>query len=185
MTIQHTTNYGIAYADEQTPLVQLAAVTQEVAESLDGAMGRAGYTPPDATSFAALAARVTAAEGKLTPTFAPVTFANSFAQFGTAPYGEKLRAQKNAQGDIEVRGMLSVPVLATTAAVVAFTLPTGYRPPLTLIRQLIVGGVSGAASVLWRVNIDAAGVVTVQPAATTAAATTAVVDWTFRTVEPA
>jgi len=58
VTIQYTTNYQIAYADQQTALEDLATVTQQVAQSLDTAMGKAGYTPPDATDFAALSARV-------------------------------------------------------------------------------------------------------------------------------
>lgn len=66
MAIQYTTNYHLAYSDDQTALVDLATVTQQVAASLDAAMGRAGYTPPDATTFAALTARVTAVEGRVT-----------------------------------------------------------------------------------------------------------------------
>lgn len=65
MTIQHTANYGIAYMDKSTPLTQLDQVTQQIAESLDAAMGKAGYVPPDATTFAALAAQVTALQARL------------------------------------------------------------------------------------------------------------------------
>jgi hypothetical protein len=75
MTIQYTTNYHVAYADAQTALLDLATVTQQVAQSLDDAMGRAGYTPPDASSFAAEVAariavgnRVTTLEGDKTGT---------------------------------------------------------------------------------------------------------------------
>jgi len=64
LTIHHTTNYGIAYIDDLTPLKLLGATSQEVAESLDAALGRGGITPPDVTTFAALAARVTAVEGR-------------------------------------------------------------------------------------------------------------------------
>lgn len=74
MTIQYTANYHLAYADAQSALSDLSTVTQQVATSLDAAMGRAGYTPPDATSFAAevsarqsadtaLSTRVTTLEG--------------------------------------------------------------------------------------------------------------------------
>jgi len=59
VTIQYTPNYHIAYADDQTALKDLGLVTQQVAASLDAAMGKAGYTPPDATTFADLVARQT------------------------------------------------------------------------------------------------------------------------------
>jgi hypothetical protein len=70
VAIQYTTNYHIAYMDDQTALADLDTVTQQVAQSLDTAMGQAGYTPPDATTFAALAARVTALEGLHTAAYA-------------------------------------------------------------------------------------------------------------------
>lgn len=62
MGIQYTPNYHIAFMDDQTTIDQLDEVTYQVATSLDSAMGRAGYTPPDATTFAALVAKVTALE---------------------------------------------------------------------------------------------------------------------------
>lgn len=65
MTIQYTTNYGIAWADDQTALKDLGVVTQQVAASLDAAMGRAGYVPPDATTFAALNAKVNALQARI------------------------------------------------------------------------------------------------------------------------
>lgn len=58
MTLHYTTGHGIAYLDKDTPLKQLADVTQAVAQSLDDAMSRAGYTPPDATTFTALNTKV-------------------------------------------------------------------------------------------------------------------------------
>jgi hypothetical protein len=92
MGIQYTTNYGIAYLDDLTPLTDLDTVTQQVALSLDGAMGRAGYTPPDATTFAALAARVTALEakkqvrdaGRAAANFANVAVVTGTVTFATA-----------------------------------------------------------------------------------------------------
>lgn len=65
MTILYTTNYHLPYMDALTALTDLDVITREIAETLDAAMGQAGYTPPDATTFAALAARVTAIETKV------------------------------------------------------------------------------------------------------------------------
>lgn len=63
MGIQYTTNFGVAYMDDLTPLTDLDTVTQQVAQNLDSAMGRAGYSPPDSSTFASLVARVAALEG--------------------------------------------------------------------------------------------------------------------------
>lgn len=60
--LAYTPNYHIGYLTDATPLIELAAATKQNADALDAAMGRAGYTPPDATSFAALAARVAVVE---------------------------------------------------------------------------------------------------------------------------
>lgn len=62
MTIHTTTNYGIAYADTDTALGDYPTVTQQVANTLDAALGRGGIAPPDATTQAQLAARATALE---------------------------------------------------------------------------------------------------------------------------
>jgi hypothetical protein len=64
VTIHTTTNYGIAYVDTDTALVDLAAATQQAAATIDAALGRGGIAPPDATTQAQLAARVTAVEGR-------------------------------------------------------------------------------------------------------------------------
>lgn len=62
MTILHTPNYGVAYIDGVTPLDQLANVSQQVAQTVDAALGRGGIAPPDATTQAQLAARTTTLE---------------------------------------------------------------------------------------------------------------------------
>lgn len=63
-SIHYTTNYGIAYADVDLPAVALADVSYEVATTLDAALGRGGIAPPDATTQAQLAARITALEAE-------------------------------------------------------------------------------------------------------------------------
>lgn len=60
MPIQYTPNYRMPYLDDLTPLRQLADTSRQIAEGFDAAMGRAGYSPPDATTFATLNARVSA-----------------------------------------------------------------------------------------------------------------------------
>jgi hypothetical protein len=61
MTILHTTNYGIAYIDAQTPLSQLADASQQAAQTIDTALGHGGVAPFDVTSLAAeVAARQSA-----------------------------------------------------------------------------------------------------------------------------
>lgn len=192
MTILHTANYNLPYCDAQTALADLADVTQEMAEAIDEQLGLFGYTPPDATTFAALAARTTTAEGKVAvlegkvaPTYVTPTFLNSFAQFTTAPYGEKVRANKTALGEVTLRGHLSVPVRGNTNSVVMLNLPAGYRPAVQLTRYMFLNGNTAAAPTVWRVDIETGGDVRALPAATTASVGFAVLDFTFRTAEPA
>lgn len=192
MTILTTPNYALPYCDDQTALRDLATVTQQLAEQLDEQLGLGGFTPADATSFAALAARVTAAESdidalqaKLTPAYVTPTFLNSFAQFATAPFGEKVRAIKTPLGDVNLRGMLSVPIRGNTNSVIGMNLPVGYRPAVQVTRYAILNGSTGVAPTVWRVDILTTGDVQFQPAATTAVAGFTPIDWTFRTVEPA
>lgn len=192
MTILTTANYAIPYTDDQTAIADLATVMQQLAARLDTLLGQGGYTPTDATSFAALAARVTSNENRLTPletkttpAYVTPTFANGFAQFTTAPFGEKVRAVKTPLGDVNLRGMLSVPVRGNTNSVVGLTLPVGYRPAVQVTRYAILNGSTGAAPTIWRADILTTGDVQFQPAATTAAVGFTPLDWTFRTVEPA
>jgi hypothetical protein len=62
VTILHTVNYGLAYADTNTPLVDLADVTAQVAATVDAALTAGGVAPPGATDLIALAGRVSALE---------------------------------------------------------------------------------------------------------------------------
>lgn len=64
MTIQHTAVYDLAYADTQTPVVELAEVTRQVAATLEAALIRGGIAPPAAQDLAQLAGRVATLEGK-------------------------------------------------------------------------------------------------------------------------
>jgi hypothetical protein len=196
VTTYQTPNYGIHYCDDLTPVKQLADVITALATDVDSALGRGGVAPYDATSLAAevaarqsadtaLDTRVTTVEGKLTKSYVTPTFANSYAQFSTAPYGEKVRASLDAQGLVSVRGMVLVPAVASTGAVTMMTLPAGYRPAVQLVRYLDYGsGTTGVAGARWRCNIATDGTVQVLPATTVGAGGFAQIDWTFRTVEP-
>jgi hypothetical protein len=68
VALSYTTNYHLPYMTDQTGLTELAQATQEIAGTFDQVLGQKGYTPPDATTFAALAARVTTVEGTVNRT---------------------------------------------------------------------------------------------------------------------
>ena len=97
MTIHYTTNFGVAYADDQTALVDLAAVTQAIAVNLDAAMGRAGYTPPDSSSFAALSATVTANGSRLTTVENKLAAVTPYARIGGATSGTTTQSLATGQ----------------------------------------------------------------------------------------
>lgn len=136
MTIQHTTNFGIAYADSSTALTDLGTVTQQIANSLDAAMGRAGYTPPDSTSFAALSARVGALEN-------PPTVALSLTG-GILPVSGFVAPAYWQQGkETHLESVMQAPAAGIAANTVLFTLPVGARPAVKMALPTPVLGSSG------------------------------------------
>jgi hypothetical protein len=109
VTTYQTPNYGIHYCDDLTPVKQLADVITALATDVDSALGRGGVAPYDATSLAAevaarqsadtaLDTRVTTVEGKLTKSYVTPTFANSYAQFSTAPTGRRSARPSTRKG---------------------------------------------------------------------------------------
>jgi hypothetical protein len=62
VTIHTTPVYGLAYCDTDTPLVDLAAVSQTFATTTEAALVRGGIAPPAAQDLATLSGRVTALE---------------------------------------------------------------------------------------------------------------------------
>jgi hypothetical protein len=62
MTLYTTPIYGIAWTDDEAPLVDLAAVSQDVAETLEAALALGGIAPPEAQDLIALTGRVVALE---------------------------------------------------------------------------------------------------------------------------
>lgn len=151
--MQYTPNFHLAYLDASTPLVQLADASQQVAQSLDAAMGRAGYVPPDTTTFAALAARV----AKLAPVVyedlgqggtwtAPAPFASSGTSYfhprRTIDPAAIFGAGFGAVVELDSTALLDLTSGATAASwylnvVCSPQVNTGVAPadPSTLIRQ--------------------------------------------------
>lgn len=78
-------------------------------------------------------------------------FTNSWQNFNTTLYhGAGFR--KLANGNVQLRGMISTGTLATAA----FTLPAGYRPTKTIPLDVV------SNSVMGKVDIDSAGQVVPQ-----------------------
>lgn len=148
MTIQHTPNYGIAYLDESTPLRELAEATRQTAVSLDAAMGRAGYTPPDASSFAALAAAVSITAWTVPTLLAPWV---SYTANGEQPVAYRRNGRR-----VEFRGMLQINAQLTAQNSAPFTLPTGMRPPARRHLAVAAAAANGGQN---RLVIDSTGVV--------------------------
>jgi hypothetical protein len=193
VAIQHTTNYGVAYIDAQTSLDQLAAASLEVAQSLDAAMGRAGYSPPDASTFASAVARIGTLEGWRTTTdpklaYSPQTVTWNTAQFDqstTAPYTEATRAWKDAQGSIRVQGIAQTKVAIAAGQVpTVLTLPVGYRPATSVIRLIGTPGSASVAPSSLRCEVSTAGVMTVWASVALASGSLLPFDLSFRPVTP-
>jgi len=120
MTIHYTPNYGLAYLDADTALVDLAAASQTLAERADAALTAGGVAPPGAADLVALSGRVTTLEqrrprvsvktGTFSPasgTLTPVAFASrstlSTASMWTAsPNPTRLVAPTTGEYDLSV-----------------------------------------------------------------------------------
>lgn len=140
-----TKNYGIAYCDDTTALKDLATVTQQVATTLDAALGRGGVAPVDASSLAAevsartaadtaLGNRTTALETLLNPSPAP-------GQTSELPYGTGFTGYKSTpwtgvrywrRGSVVTIAGPLLTTAATAANAVVGTVPVGFRPPIGL-----------------------------------------------------
>jgi hypothetical protein len=181
VTLHYTTNYGIAYLGTETPLKDLATSTQQAAESLDAAMGRAGYVPPDATTFAALNAKVntdsgrigtletakTTDEGRITVLegYAPTapaapTLGASFVAFNTQAAGgdfQSLRLWKVGQ-TVYGSGFVKFAAAGTVADLLLATIPAGLRPTfLTRVPAGIALVTAGTTITTQRVDAYADG----------------------------
>lgn len=62
MTIHTTPLYGLAYADTDTAVIDLATVSQQLAQTVEAALNTGGVAAPGAADVTAVAARVTALE---------------------------------------------------------------------------------------------------------------------------
>lgn len=159
MGIQKTPNFQIPFMDPATPFADVQLVTQGIAELLDAILGQRGFTPPDATTFAALAGRVTTAEQSLATTIgrlsalqaapAPLPLAAGQATAFGGAYASP-RYQRLPGGLVAVIGLARLTnQLAAGAAVTIATLPAGYRAVGGLIpAPTLVGGTMARVDVL-------------------------------------
>jgi hypothetical protein len=197
--IHYTAGYGVAYADADTALTDIASVTQQAAQTVSDALARGGIAPPNAADLAAAVVRVssletsrtadenrlTALEGKTTRTPTQLTLSASFAPYGIAPFteGAGLTAWKDAQSNVRIVGLLKpAAAIGTTAGVAILSaagLPAGFRPPAapggaaqTFIRYVPQGGGPGVAVGWHRVSITSAGVMTFEASAALAVGNT-------------
>lgn len=133
MTVITLPGYGLAYVDVDSPVVELAAASEQTARATQAALAARGVTVPAAADLAALALRVAAVEG-----VAPVAL--TLQNAGHWPGLANLHAWKQGQ-TVHLSGaaFLNGNVAAGGRLTVA-TLPAGYRPPKALVGLAIVNG---------------------------------------------
>jgi hypothetical protein len=159
MGIQYTASYGVAYMDGSTPLADLDDVTRQVAESLDAAMGRAGYSPPDATTFAALVARMVTAEAKLATLEADTGWQNiTMGASGFTPDSGGAPRVRKRGGLLLFTGAWTGAGMTANASFAVGQLPAGIRP------QEFIGAAAPAHvnASSGDVFVNASGVVTIR-----------------------
>lgn len=199
MTLHTTPTYGIAYADTDTALGDIAAVTEQAAETIEAALIRGGVAPANAADVIAVSNRVTSLESSRTTdetrltnletrtTRSPQTLAlsSSFAAYGIAPFteGAGLTMFRDPQNSVRIVGLVKpAAAIGTTAgvAVLANPIPAGFRPPTapgtnlpqTVMRFVDAGGGPGVAVVRHRLTITSAGVMNLEAASAIAAGNT-------------
>jgi hypothetical protein len=181
VTIQHTTNYGLAYCDDGTALKDLAEVTRQVAVTVDAAMGRAGYTPTDATTFAALAARVAALEANSAAPVAVPFVDLAGTATGWTNYGSWQSWRVWREGStVFSSGLVKAGAnVGSGATVNVGRIPAGFRPPVQEFSDTIAGD-----ALTGRWNIGADGLVSYRNGAATTLAAAAyvptVMHWSLR-----
>lgn len=171
MTIHYATAYALPYADADTPLVDLAVVSEQLATEIGGALARGGVAPPGAADLAAeantraaadtaLGNRVTAVESSAWSTWA--------LSAGLASYTGTVGAAPNTlAGPYDVHGWRTSGTriwlrgwIQTTAAVAAFSalnsvaLPSAARPAKA---RALWASVDGAPPTLARLEVGTDG----------------------------
>lgn len=163
MTIHQEPLYGIAYVDVDTALVDLAAASQQAATTTAAALARGGIAPPDATTQAQLAARITALETSINgwfgawqqPTTAQLT-ANGWSNLGSG-WGS-FRYRKEGPKTVRVVGTLAGRSL--TNDLLIYQLAAGFRPVST-----VPGFAMAASQTFVQLSVDSSGNLRVQVAA--------------------
>lgn len=127
--IHYTQNYQLPYADDDTPLVDLADVTAEVAAKVDAALTAGGVAPPNAADLVAVAGRVTTLEGEVDALQAPVVAVAPTLTGGAANVPGLATLRYFKQGNVvHLLSVLLLPAAGVAAGTALFTLPVGFRP---------------------------------------------------------
>lgn len=191
MGIQYTENYQIPFMDDATSLNELDTLTRDLAYKLDAAMGKAGYVPPDATTFAALSSKVTQVKADLdalvdlTKTARPIKavaptamipLVGTWINFDAGNY-DLLRYSRDSTGVVRLFGLI-----ANTAAFSAIqtitTLPAGFRPRKTVLAPVVYNG-----AVASRLDITPAGELRAVPTGTVPAGAYWAINLLYPTLE--
>jgi hypothetical protein len=137
VTVHYTTNYSLAYADVDTPLVDLASISQSLATSVDTALTAGGVTPPNASDLVVVAGRVTTLEQKARAQLYQVT-----AQTGLAAGWQQ----------ITLTGETIDNQNGHAVAATGYTVPAGHSNIYLISGQVVVAGVTGLVALAIRVN---------------------------------
>jgi hypothetical protein len=143
MTVHTIPGYGVAYADVDTPVVELAAVSKVTAQALHDALVRGGIAPPAAQDLAAAVARIATLEsGWLIAPIGPrsPTLLNGWSHLTVASW-DTVKLDRSAQGRVHLAGDLLAPsAFAAGATTIVANLPANYRPRKNAIRSATIGG---------------------------------------------
>jgi hypothetical protein len=113
---------------------------------------------------------------------APIAWGAAWEQFPTVPYGELVRFWKDPNGIVHLVGIArSLSAMATGQTIHMFTAPVGYRPAVTIVRHIFMGGSASAVPTYFRCDITSAGLVQILTAGGVTNANFAVFDLTWRT----
>lgn len=121
--------YGIKYIPVGGPAYLTRQYLEDNANTIEAALIAGGLTPPGASDYASLVGRVTTLEVKTAP--AEVTYPTGWARIADTT-AQLAGVQYWRRGSlVTVAGGLQT-TSARAAQDIAFTLPTGFRPPATV-----------------------------------------------------
>lgn len=144
MTIHTTPNYGLAYCDSDTALKDLATASQQLAQTVDTALGHGGVAPYDVTSLAAEVGARQALDGRVTVVEQRVTAA--------------MTAPNTINGGAATALTWGSTSARSTAGMWASAAPTRLKPPaageydLSVMVSWTLSTSAGALLVGYRLN---------------------------------